>query len=383
MKQDSGLYLHIPFCGSKCSYCDFFSAPAMLKYQDDYVIALLGELKLRADEVPAPFTTIYIGGGTPSILSEKAITALLQGLKPYITDSLTEFTIEVNPEDVTSDLCDLYMSYGINRISMGIQTFDDNCLKIISRRHSAAKAIEAIELIKSKGFNYSCDLIYGLPAGNVSKSSFDVFKKSLQTLLNFNPPHFSAYLLSFEKGTKIYSQREKRIIKEATDEEAIEMYTYLCDTARANGYNHYEISNFALPGYEAKHNSKYWDSTPYLGIGCSAHSFDGKIRRYNPNNIPQYIDAICNKVTPCFIEEYTNDIERYNDTIITALRTSHGLSKGSIATRYPGYLANYFTRTSAALISQGKLIQKDNNIIIPEHFLLTADAILRELIYVE
>ena len=378
-----GLYIHIPFCHSKCSYCDFFSTPAMLQYQDRYISALLKEVELRKHEMSKPFDTVYIGGGTPSILSKEAMSMLLKGIKKYVPDNIREFTIEVNPEDVTAELLDLYASFGVNRISMGVQTFDDESLKLISRRHTSEKACEAINLLRIHNMNYSCDLIYGLPTGNSKNTSFEVFSNSLEQLLSFNPPHFSAYLLSFEHSTKMFAQRERGEIVEISDEEAIKTYQYLCDTAKSAGYNHYEISNFAIPGKEAIHNSKYWNLTPYLGVGCSAHSFDGKLRRYNPNKIVTYIDTVLNTSNTFYITEETDAIEQYNDLIITALRTSNGLDSTIIEKQYPKYISDYFSEMSDKLLNNDKLQKFANKIIIPENLWLTADNILRELIYVE
>ncbi|MGM9847078.1 MAG: radical SAM family heme chaperone HemW [Muribaculaceae bacterium] len=377
----SGLYIHIPFCQSKCAYCDFFSAPSMLTKQKDYIKALLKELELRKNEVPNPFSTIYIGGGTPSILDSETLNLLFAGLSSYINDNIKEFTIEVNPEDVSENLIKTFSANGVNRISMGIQSFDDDTLKLISRRHNSQKAANAINIIKSFNLNFSCDLIYGLPSDNSHKKSNDLFEYSLDKLLSFAPPHISAYLLSFEKGTQIYSQREKGLISEISDEEAEEAYKYLCDTLRNAGYNHYEISNFALPGKEALHNSNYWNYTPYLGLGCSAHSFDGTLRRYNPNNIPQYISSILNNNKTIFITEETDDIERYNDLIITSLRTAAGLNIKLIENSFPEFIQEYFHKESRKMISSGLLLIKKNVIYIPEDNWLTSDYILRNLIY--
>lgn len=378
----SGLYIHIPFCHSKCSYCDFFSTPAMTKYQHEYIRALLCELKLRCNEVPTPFDTVYIGGGTPSILDKTSITTLLDGIKPYISTDFREFTVEVNPEDVSEDFIETLIAGGVNRISMGVQSFDDESLRMVSRRHSSACAIDAINIIKNYGLNYSLDLIYGLPTGHENVSMIETFEYSLNKLLSFEPPHFSAYLLSYEQGTKIYFMREKGVIKEATEEEATQMYSLLCDIARSHGYNHYEISNFAKSGCEAVHNSKYWADKPYLGIGCSSHSYDLSHRRYNPNNIPQYIRSLNDLGRTVFETEILTSEDKYNDFIITSLRTSAGLDLEKFNLLMPSYLKDYFNHAAKPLLALGQIIKLNNRLYIPENKWLVSDSILRDLIYV-
>ena len=353
----------------------------MLKRQKEYVTSLHRELELRINEVATPFSTIYIGGGTPSILDSETLKLLFNGLSPHINNDVKEFTVEVNPEDVTEELIETFISFGVNRISMGIQSFDDDTLKLISRRHNSQKAANSISIIKSFGLNYSCDLIYGLPTNNTHRTSNDIFKDSLKQLLSFSPPHISAYLLSYEQGTKIYSLREKGIVSELSEEKAGEAYTFLCNTLCNAGYKHYEISNFAIPGKEAIHNSNYWNFTPYLGLGCSAHSFDGKHRRYNPNSIPKYISSILNNSQTVFITEVTDEVERYNDIIITSLRTATGLDSLIIENTFPVFIQNHFNKESKKLISSGILCKNGSTIFIPEKYWLTSDYVLRNLIY--
>ena len=354
----------------------------MTKYQHEYIQALLCELKLRCNEVPTPFDTVYIGGGTPSILDKTSITTLLAGIKPYISTDFREFTVEVNPEDVSEDFIETLIAGGVNRISMGVQSFDDDTLRMVSRRHSSTCAIDAINIIKKYGLNYSLDIIYGLPTGHENVSMINTFEYSLNKLLSFEPPHFSAYLLSYEQGTKMYFMREKGVIKEATEEEATQMYSLLCNIARSHGYNHYEISNFAKSGSEAVHNSKYWAGMPYLGIGCSAHSYDLSLRRYNPNNIPQYIRSLNDFGKTVFETEILTPEDKYNDFIITSLRTNAGLDLDKLNHLMPSYLTDYFKHTIEPLFASGQLIKLNNHIYIPENQWLVSDSIMRDLMYV-
>lgn len=325
----AGLYIHIPYCHSKCAYCDFYSSP-ILGNMDKYVDALLNEFELRHNEITSPFTTIYIGGGTPSILPATLITRLVNELARHINVSLLdEFTIEANPEDVTPQWVKTIKSLGITRVSMGIQSFNDNELKIINRRHSAQQALHAIKILRENGIErISGDLIYGLPEQDLKS-----WKSSLNQLLSFRLPHFSAYLLSYEQGTGLYSRLMAGKVEEASEELVNEMYMHLIDTARSHGYNHYEISNFAMPGSKAIHNTNYWRDQPYLGLGVAAHSFDGRNRRFNPSNTSQYIEKL--SLNKCVFEtEYEDESARHNDFIIVALRTSQGIDLAQYKQRF-------------------------------------------------
>lgn len=365
------LYIHIPFCHSKCSYCDFYSMPGGKDKIYPYVGSLIRELDLRREEIKSEFKTIYIGGGTPSILPRDAAEKLFRELakRTNITD-LDEFTVEVNPEDVTDELIRFYIDNGVNRISMGIQSFNADELSVINRRHSPKTAVNAIETIIRSKLNYSCDLIYGLPGQTIAS-----WKKSLDTLLSYVLPHFSAYMLSYEPGTKLNALRSMGKIEEATEDTIISMYQILCDEARRHGYDHYEISNFGLPGKHAIHNSRYWTSTPYLGIGVSAHSYDGTIRRYNPSNITEYIKSI-NNWKSAYIVETESENEKFNDIIITSLRTSSGLDTDKLSDSQ----RHYILKVSAPLINNGALVINGSRIFIPEDKWLTADDTMRRLI---
>lgn len=368
------LYLHIPFCHSKCIYCDFFSTPLARSLYSDYIDALGAELEMRVGELPAPPSSVYIGGGTPSILplelSAKLFERIIKDIDP---NSVKEWTIEMNPEDVSPDRLKLYRNYGINRISMGVQSFHDATLKAIGRRHTASQAIEAIRMIQAEGFNHSLDLIYGLPGEDMK-----MWESSLNQLLDFHPDHFSAYLLSYEPGTALYRMAEKGKITEASEELAIEMYNLLCDRAKQSGYEHYEISNFALPGKRSYHNSRYWTGTQYLGIGCSAHSFTNGTRKSNPADIKNYISSIANGM-PFYDEEKESPEEQLNDLIITALRTCEGLSLTSLSP-FPADLTKEFLQNMEKELTGERLKISDGHIFIPENHWLEADAVMRNLI---
>lgn len=307
----AGLYVHIPYCRSKCAYCDFYSGPLRAFDEAEYFAAVDRELTARRHEV-GELQTVYIGGGTPSSVSP-------QRLAPYLNLAPGERTVEVNPDDVTPELARGLLRAGANRVSMGVQSLNDAELQAIGRRHTAAGARKAYNILRAEGFtNISLDLIYGLPG-----QSLESWRRSLGELLEWGPEHLSAYILSYEPGTLLTARLKSGKIAEASEELIEQMYDHLCQTTRQAGFNHYEISNFALPGRHAQHNSSYWDMTPYLGLGPGAHSFDGKVRRENPANLKAYL---ANPEGAAQIEIET-DNNRFNDRLITALRTSQGIDE--------------------------------------------------------
>ena len=369
----AGLYIHIPYCRSKCAYCDFFSTPDNAD-ADAYVTALIKEFGIRRHEVKEPFTTMYLGGGTPSLLSQSQLERLFEGIGKIVDiGQLDEVTIEANPEDITMQTLEHYASLGINRVSIGIQSFDARELESISRRHDAVDSITALEALQKSGLNYSADLIYGLPGQTLAG-----WEANLIRLLQFHPPHFSAYLLSYEPGTKLYARLLAGKVHDAEEAEAVEMYGILCRRALDAGYRHYEVSNFALPGKESRHNSAYWTYTPYLGLGVSAHSFDGRVRRFNPIGIKDYIRMI-DSGNPIFSVDDETVVNRFNDYVITALRTVRGFDALFAERMFGTSLVHRFW-DNASHLPEGVLIKHDGLIAISEANWLASDAIMRELI---
>lgn len=373
LKISQSIYIHFPFCRSKCAYCDFYSAARGYADMPRYVEALGRELAMRRHELAASPQTVYLGGGTPSMAGCDLIDRLFEVIAPCCDPaSLAEATIEANPEDITPETLARYRHAGINRVSIGIQSFDAGLLAAVSRRHSPADAEKALNLLAGDGWNYSADLIYGLPGQTPAMWTHD-----LRRLLSWRPPHFSAYLLSYEENTPLYHSRQLGKVREATDGEATQMYDILCDEAARAGYRHYEISNFALPGFEAIHNSAYWDGTPYLGLGAGAHSLgaDG-LRRFNPPDLGAYIEAIEHNRLFCQTD-YEDDANRANDTIITALRTADGLDSRLI----PQQFRAEFDSSAATFVADGRLCRTTSGSLrIPEKHWLKADAIIRDLI---
>lgn len=313
----AGLYIHIPFCKKRCLYCDFFSS-TQLERRAEYVQALIREWKERMDEAGEPIRTIYVGGGTPSMLSLGDLTALDKHLH---STYIAEYTVEVNPSDVTKEYLEGLRSLGVNRLSMGVQSFQDELLRLIGRRHNARQAIEAVKIAKKAGFeNISIDLMYALPT-----QMMDRWKADIETALSLEVQHISSYGLMYEEGTMLTKMLENGQIESIDEDTENAMYDYLCTRLKQAGFVHYEVSNFALPGFEAQHNSRYWDHTPYIGLGASAHSLVGRVRSWNENNIDAYIAGTYQRES-----ETLTDNEWYNELIMLGLRTNRGVAKSLI-----------------------------------------------------
>ena len=368
------LYIHIPFCHSKCAYCDFYSTP-QTEWMETFVNAVINEWNYRSKNLSEGIDTLYLGGGTPSSLPPDLLSCLLKKLPTG--DGLREATIEANPEDITTEWVRFLTSETpFHRVSMGIQSFSDKELSIVGRRHDSVTAIEAIHTLRTGGIkNISCDLIYGLPSQDIES-----WKYSLDTLLSLKPEHISAYLLSYETGTRLNAMLQSGKIEE-TDEDTVKaMYDYLCLATKKNGYSHYEISNFALPGYQAIHNSSYWDGSPYIGLGPGAHSWDGHSRSFNPPSLKDYIAK--NGYSTSVTEHETED-NRFNDLLITRLRTLRGIDPQEIKKRFDPDFYNCFMETAAKLIANGEFdTNPDGTYFIPENRWLTSNSIILNLIRV-
>ena len=318
----AGIYIHIPFCKQRCTYCDFYTEVAP-QFIPTLIDSKVKELHIRKDYLHnAPINTIYFGGGTPSILTREQFSIVFDTIyNLYPVDADAEITFEANPDDLTADFMDSLRCLPFNRISIGIQSFDDNDLKRINRRHTSKQAIEAVKTAQKAGFsNISIDLIYGLPF-----QTPETWGKQLDTALNLQVQHISAYGLTYEEGTPLWKQREKGKIVSVDDQNMNEMYIQLLEKVTEKGFEAYEISNFALPGYRSRHNSSYWKQEPYLGVGPSAHSYDLISRQWNVSSITEYINAL-NGDTVFFEREVLTINDRYNDFVMVSLRTAEGIN---------------------------------------------------------
>ncbi|MDO4510470.1 MAG: radical SAM family heme chaperone HemW [Bacteroidales bacterium] len=376
----AGIYLHIPFCESKCIYCDFYSMAGNRHLVDQYLDALLAEAAQRKQEIAGEVVrTVYVGGGTPSLLSEAQLARLVAGLREiFDLSAVEEFTIEVNPDDVTPSYMRAARALGINRVSMGVQSFSDADLALINRRHSAAQAIEAISVMKEAGIeNISIDLIYGIPGQTI-----DTWQQNVDQALSLGVHHISAYTLMYEEGTRLWVMRKMGKIKEVSDDEVAAMYGTLVSSLKQHGFLHYEISNFALPGYHSRHNSSYWDLTPYLGLGVAAHSYDGAVRRYNPSHLVKYIQ--CMEDGGTFAEEeHLTENERYDEYVMLRLRTSEGIDAEALRNRFGDLHHRFFLRKAEKLVANGMLSHQQNRYFIAENNTLISDSITCDLLWEE
>ena len=396
----AGLYIHIPFCKSRCIYCGFYST-TQLEQRQKYVDALCKEMKLRSDHrsegvkefrssdnteatnnlstcqlvnLSTKINTIYLGGGTPSQLSIAQLEQLFIYInKVYSIGEDAEVTMECNPDDITDDYVQAISRLPINRVSMGVQTFDDNRLRFLHRRHSSENVYNAVERLRQAGINnISIDLMYGFPNQTVDEWRLDIEKA-----ISLNVEHISAYSLMFEEGTPLFKMLESKKIKEADEEQSLEMFNSLIDTLTAAGYEHYEISNFAKPGFRSRHNSSYWQGIPYIGIGAAAHSYDIKTRQWNVYDIDEYIKSIDKGIIPIEYETIDDDT-RYNDTITTALRTAEGVDMASLSTKH----RTHCHASAETYIAQGLLELKNNRLRITRKGIFVSDMIMSDLMLV-
>lgn len=326
----SGIYIHIPFCKSRCKYCDFFSTTHLAR-REEYIHALRCEWHDRQHELTEDVHTIYIGGGTPSTLTIENLQMLMDCL-PMQSDQ-QEITIEVNPGDVTLEKAQAWRAMGINRLSMGVQSFDNELLQLIGRRHNAQQARDAVAIAQQAGFdNISIDLMYALPS-----QTMEQWKHDIEEALLLGVQHISSYGLIYEEGTVLMTLLDHGIIEAVDEDTEMLMYDYLIDLLTAHGFVHYEVSNFALLGRESKHNSSYWNNTPYLGLGAGAHSYDGRRRQWNSSDLESYMQqAMSHRLLP-EIESLTTEQIR-TERIMLGLRTNKGVSIADIdrakATQY-------------------------------------------------
>ncbi len=328
----AGLYIHVPLCVSRCIYCDFYSSTDR-SVAHRLVDGLCEEMRIRQSYLGGETVrTLYLGGGTPSVLPVPELERLFQTAASLFKLQLEEVTVECNPDDVTPEYAAALAALPVNRVSMGVQSFNDADLKLINRRHSARQAYDAVDNLRSVGIsNISVDLIYGLPGQTV-----EGWQQNLDAACSLRVPHLSAYSLTYEEGTVLHRMMEQGKVKPVSEDLSLRFYQKLCASLKEAGYEHYEISNFSFPGMAAKHNSSYWDGTPYLGIGPSAHSFNGKSRQWNVADTGRYLAAVAQGTVDCEVECLT-PAEAFNDRILTSLRTARGLDLARLKNDFPQF----------------------------------------------
>ena len=373
----AGLYIHVPFCKQACHYCDFhFSTQS--NYIPNLCDAIIKELALQKDFLSEPIETIYFGGGTPSLLSHRQLESLFNAIhKHYQVKSGIEVTLEANPDDLTPDYSKGLTNVGVNRLSIGIQSFDDAVLKFLNRSHDKAQAIKAIEIAQNAGIhNLNVDLIYAIP--NRSRISLQT---DLDVLNQLKPDHISAYSLTIEPKTAFGKWTEVGKFTPDTEEENAYQFELVMDFLEHAGYQHYEISNYSLPGRHSVHNSSYWQQKKYLGVGPSAHSYNGQERWINVSNNHSYIKALSEHTLPTAIEVLSKR-NKINEYIMTSLRTMWGCDVASLIAHYDFNLVEqnkiYFNEG----LTKGLFTFQDNVIQLTRKGKLFADSIAAEFFVV-
>ena len=376
----AGIYIHIPFCNSKCAYCGFYSIPS-LKRKREFLETLRQEMVLRKDYLQgAPISTIYFGGGTPSILSVEELRTILQKVQTlFAVDPDAEITLEANPDTLSLESLQGLRSIGVNRLSIGIQSFFDEDLRYLSRRHDSRHARECLLWAKEAGFdNVSVDLIYGLPTADAAQ-----WNRNLDLFFETGFPHLSAYALTLEPNAILTKQIEMGKALPVNEDDAVRDYEILCRQAKEAGFLHYEISNYCKPGMHSRHNSSYWFGIPYLGLGPSAHSYDGRSRQWNVSNLERYIlseahparDAISVTVESLSPEQI------YDEYVMLRLRTLWGIDLKYLRRKMGDRFADHCERQAQPLIAQGRLSQTREFLYLTDDQMLFADGIAEALFW--
>ncbi|HLP72243.1 MAG TPA: radical SAM family heme chaperone HemW [Bacteroidales bacterium] len=371
----AGVYLHIPFCRKLCFYCDFYH---LISPPDTsaFIQAVLKEISLRKEYLGTEkVNTIYLGGGTPSVFSLKDLGEIMETVRrQFIVDEKAEVTIEVNPDDINRDYLTGLRNIGINRISMGVQSWRDEDLKMLNRRHDSARAVAALNDCFDSGFsNVSIDLIYGIPGmGPVE------WESNLDYSFTFDIKHLSAYHLTIENGTVFGKMKEKGLLTEVDEDLSTILFNTLLTRTEKEGFIQYEISNFGKPGYFSQHNSNYWKQVPYIGLGPSAHSFNGYSRQWNKSDLKGYIKAVSRGEADFEIEEL-DQRTKFNEYIMTSLRTMWGIDLDYVESIFEKEGYDYVVNLSAKFVSYGLLKQEKNTLVLTNQGKMISDNIISEL----
>ena len=370
----SGIYIHIPYCKQACHYCDFHFSTSM-KTKNEMIDCIVKEMDIRKSEFSKKIDSVYIGGGTPSVMTNLELETIFNGLEKKISISdIKEITIEINPEDLINEKLEFYNEIGINRLSIGIQSMNNNILKWMNRSHNKNQIINGLNTVKEIGYeNISLDFIYGTPK-NLTRD----IKDELLEILKFNPTHLSCYHLTIEDGTYFGHLEKKRKIKRIEDDISQKEFQWISEKLKSENYQHYEISNFALQGKQSFHNSNYWNQSSYIGLGPGAHSFRNSTRRWNISNNRLYIKNIKAGV-PYFEQEVLSPYDLVNEKIMLGLRTLNGLDKNYIFSIVPQSIKDEIESKLNTFLKDEILISTNNIISMnPEKWLLS-EYVSREL----
>lgn len=385
--KESSLYIHVPYCTSKCIYCDFFSGGAAMADWKVFVDALLNEFASRIGELSVVPDTLYIGGGTPSLMPEREFSRLISSINQTLdkTNSWLEFTIEVNPDDVSDYKCKTWKDAGVTRVSMGIQSLNDNELTALKRRHNSKGAIAAYRLLRKYFNNVSVDLMFGIPG-----QTLDSWHETIETVIDMRPEHLSAYSLMLEEGTALTMLYNQGRVELPDDEICDAMWEMLSDRFRSAGYVQYEISNYSLPGYRSIHNSRYWSGNPYLGLGPSAHSYNGSnIRRFNPSDLKGYLSHFTsaddtksgniNDIRIFYNEEILTEGERIEERILTRLRVKEGIDLKEFRNEFGERHYQRLLDNAAPMISSGEIAVDSDHLFLTKSGIMTSNRIILNL----
>ncbi|MDR2950971.1 MAG: radical SAM family heme chaperone HemW [Prevotella sp.] len=374
----AGIYIHVPFCKTRCIYCDFYTRTD-ISPKNNYVQALCKEIELRKNYISGEkIRTIYFGGGTPSQLSYDDFSRIFETIyNRFDVAPTAEITMEANPDDLISHYLQTIQKLPFNRLSIGIQSFNDDELKFLKRRHSAAKAKEAVGLCKSLGYdNISIDLMYGLPG-----QTMEIWQKNLDETISLDIQHISSYHLIYEQGTRLYRLFKLGDVKPVDEDLSVDMFSVMIDKLSIAGFEHYEISNFAKSGLYSKHNSSYWLGEKYLGLGPAAHSFDGQNRAWNIASISKYIDSIAVE-KPAIEVEVLDTNTRYNDFILTGMRTKWGVNLKELEDQFGTGMKDYCIKNVQKYINQGFVHQENNVLKLTRTGIFISDGIMSDLMWV-
>lgn len=373
----AGIYLHIPYCRKACHYCNFHFS-TQLDAMHEMADALISECMIRKEEISEPIETIYFGGGTPSLLSTEKIERVLDTIRHHYTlANNAEITLEANPDDITKEKANAWRKIGINRFSIGIQSFDEKNLIWMNRAHDAEQSKACIEIIREAGFeNFSIDLIYGTPG-----QSLHSWKEDIELAITKKIPHLSCYALTIEEGTALHHMIEHGKRETVNTDVQSQCFQSLIEKTSTAGYHHYEISNLALPGFESRHNSAYWEGRPYLGFGPSAHSFVGQKRSWNISHNVEYMQAIKEGCLPSS-SETLSDIDLLNEYIMTSLRSSKGLNKNRIRDQWGDDKLDDIRKGLRIPIEADNIVESDDAWRLTKKGRFLADGIAASLFFI-
>ncbi|MDD4107788.1 MAG: radical SAM family heme chaperone HemW [Prolixibacteraceae bacterium] len=374
----AGIYIHIPFCRQKCHYCDFYKTTDADK-KENYIKALSREILLRKDYLAGEnVETVYLGGGTPSLLSNNDFQSIFGLLQRHFNICFNaEITIEVNPDDLNIICLKEMRNFGVNRLSIGVQAFQDTHLKKMNRRHTANQAYDSVLDAQNAGFtNIGVDLIYGIP-GLIPAE----WQSNLLKVFSLPVTHLSAYHLTWHRGTVFYNWLKRGKIKEVTEDDSVAQYNILTEMTASAGFGQYEISNFARKGFCSRHNTSYWTGKNYLGLGPSAHSYNGTSRSWNVSSLEKYILALENGKS-FFTNEDLSFNDHYNEYLLTNLRTKWGVSGSFIAQRFGNERAELFYKLIQKYLSVNKIIENNDQFFISGEGLFTSDDIIAGLMII-